>query len=109
MTAVGRLRLVAIAEGVSFLALLLVAMPLKYVAGNPLPVKVLGWVHGALFLGYMAALADANAKHNWPLRRVLALFLAAVLPGAPFFLEGWLRRQAAGERDASAGVPGRAV
>ena len=49
----GRFRLVAIMEGVSFLVLLGIAMPLKYFADMPLAVKYIGWLHGLLFVLYM--------------------------------------------------------
>ncbi|MBF9224019.1 DUF3817 domain-containing protein [Hymenobacter ruricola] len=52
LTGLGRLRLVAILEGVSFLVLLLVAMPLKYLAGQPQAVRPVGMAHGLLFVLY---------------------------------------------------------
>ena len=51
-TSVGRLRLAGITEGISFLVLLFIAMPLKYWAGMPLAVKYTGWAHGVLFVLY---------------------------------------------------------
>ena len=50
------LRAAGLAEAVSFLVLLGVAMPLKYLAGMPQAVKVVGWAHGLLFMGFCAAL-----------------------------------------------------
>jgi integral membrane protein len=47
-----RFRFIGIAEGVSFLVLLLIAMPLKYYFHYPLAVKIFGWMHGALFITY---------------------------------------------------------
>lgn len=87
-----RLRLVGLAEGVSFVVLG-IAMGFKYGAGEPLGVKIAGPVHGGLFLLYLAALAHAWLATRWSLTRVLLLFIAAVLPGGPFFCDGWLRRQ----------------
>src|SRR5687767_2437690 len=69
-TPIGRLRLVGLSEGVSFLLLLGVAMPLKYIAGLPIFVKVVGWVHGGLFVLFCVALVHAATKRRWPLLRL---------------------------------------
>lgn len=83
---------IAIAEGTSFLFLLCVAMPLKYAAGWPLAVQVVGSLHGGLFIAYalLGILLFTHAK--WPLERISGVFLASVLPGGTFVLERkWLR------------------
>ena len=64
-TPIGRLRLVGILEGISFLVLLGIAMPLKYLAGQPEAVKVVGWAHGALFVLYVGAVMQAALAHGW--------------------------------------------
>jgi integral membrane protein len=91
--AVRRLRLVGVVEGVSFLLLLGVAMPLKYMAGMPLAVRLVGWAHGLLFILYAAALAAAFSQRRWSAGRALWLFVASLLPGGPFLTHGWLRRE----------------
>jgi integral membrane protein len=102
---VRRLRLLGLAEGISFLLLLGVAMPLKYLAGMPLAVKLVGWAHGLLFVLYMAALAVAFGDRGWPLSRAALLFLAALLPGGTFVADRWLRRE---ERVAGTTAPAAA-
>lgn len=92
-TALGRLRAIGLAEGTSFLLLLGVAMPLKYAAGMPMAVKIVGWLHGLLFVLYVAALATAYDAVRWSAMRTLTVFLAALVPGGPFFLDRWMRRQ----------------
>ncbi len=92
---VKRLRLVGLAEGISFLVLLVVAMPLKYFAGLPAAVRVVGMLHGLLFVLYAGALLVAAADRRWPFRRSLLLFAAAILPLGTFFVDGWLRREGA--------------
>ena len=52
-------RIIALAEGISFLVLLGIAMPLKYAAGNPEPVRIVGWIHGGLFVLYLIAVVRA--------------------------------------------------
>jgi integral membrane protein len=89
---IGRLRLIALLEGASFLLLLGVAMPLKYMLGLPLAVKVVGWLHGALFVMFVYALSVAAAEASWPFKRVVAVFLSGLVPFGPFLMDGRLRR-----------------
>ena len=84
---VSLLRHVALAEGVSFLVLLLIAMPLKYAAGWPTAVKYVGWAHGVLFVALCAALMWATIAARWPLGRAAMVFIAALLPAGPFVLD----------------------
>jgi integral membrane protein len=93
-TVIRQLRLLGLIEGASFLALLAIAMPLKYLAGLPLAVRYVGMAHGVLFLLYVAAGIYAGLTLRWPLRRTLLVVAAAVLPAGPFLIDGWLRRQA---------------
>jgi integral membrane protein len=92
-TILRRFRQVALAEGISFLLLLCVAMPLKYMAGIPEAVKVMGWLHGVLFMAYGAAAVPLFHKLKWPLERVYAVFLAAILPLGTFVLDSTIRRR----------------
>jgi len=93
MTALRQLRLVALLEGTSFLVLLFVAMPLKYLAGLPLAVRIVGSVHGLLFLMFLVALYRAGSQRGWPLRRWLAAFVASVVPFGTFGFDPSLRRE----------------
>jgi integral membrane protein len=94
-TPLSRLRLVGILEGVSFLVLLGVAMPLKYLAGLPQAVRIVGSLHGVLFLLFLLVLAQAAAAYRWPWLRVLGAVVAAVLPFGPFVLDARLRQEGA--------------
>jgi integral membrane protein len=95
-TPIGRLRVVAFVEGISYLLLLFVAMPLKYLAGEPYAVTVTGMAHGVLFVAFLGALAHAALVHGWPMRRVAIAFVAAVVPFGTFALDRQLRREQAG-------------
>lgn len=87
-----RFRTIAIAEGISFLVLLFIAMPLKYFFGLPMAVKVVGWAHGALFIAYWVAAVPLFTKLKWEAERIIGLGLASVLPFGTFVLERkWLR------------------
>jgi integral membrane protein len=95
MTPLQHLRLVAFLEGTSFLVLLFIAMPLKYLAGLPLAVRIVGMVHGALFLVFLAALYRAGRDRRWPHRRWLIAFVASVVPFGTFMFDPSLRREIA--------------
>ena len=95
MTVLRQLRLVALLEGSSFLVLLFIAMPLKYLAGLPLAVRIVGSVHGLLFLIFMAALYRAARGRDWPLRRSLMAFVASIVPFGTFVFDRSLRHEIA--------------
>lgn len=89
------LRTLAWIEGISFLLLLGVAMPLKYLADLPMAVKVAGWAHGILFVAFAGALALTMLVAGWTLARGALFFIAALLPFGPFVVDGRLRRHEA--------------
>jgi integral membrane protein len=94
-TPLDRFRSIALLEGASFVLLLGIAMPLKYLAGMPMAVKVVGWAHGLLFVLYVAALFDVASAAKWPLTRVAWAFLASLVPFGTFVLEAQLRKETA--------------
>jgi integral membrane protein len=95
MNELRQLRLVAFSEGLSFLVLLLVAVPLKHIWGLPLAVRIVGSVHGALFLIFLVALFRAAAEREWPLRRSLLAFVSSIVPFGTFVFDSSLRREIA--------------
>lgn len=86
------LRITGLCEAASFLVLLLIAMPLKYLAHNPTPVRVVGSIHGALFVAYCLALLLAATRAKWPLSRTAILFAASFIPAGPLLFDRRLRR-----------------
>lgn len=86
------LRKIGNVEGVSFLLLLGVAMPLKYVWGWPWAVKVVGWAHGVLFVAFGCSLLGVWREHRWSIFRVGLVFVAALLPFGPFIVDRKLLR-----------------
>ncbi|RIJ34119.1 DUF3817 domain-containing protein [Pontibacter oryzae] len=86
-TPISRLRTVGIYEGISYLLLLGIAMPLKYVFDMPLLVKYVGWAHGVLFVLYMVALLQVVLVHRWSLWKAAAGVIASLLPFGPFILD----------------------
>ena len=98
MNALRQLRLIAFLEGMSFLGLLFIAMPVKYLLGQPLAVRIAGSVHGLLFLLFVSSLFRAAAEHEWPVRRSLAAFGASLVPFGTFVLDRALKREQEGTR-----------
>lgn len=92
-TPLGRLRVIAFVEGCSFLLLLGVAMPLKYLAGLPLAVRIVGSIHGGLFLLFCAALMPAAVAARWSLLRTSIVFASSLVPFGTFFVDGQLKRE----------------
>ena len=89
------LRKTGIAEGISFLVLLLIAMPLKYLFAFPLAVKYVGWAHGLLFISYIALAWFVKEIYNWPLKKFLFAFIAAWLPLGTFVYDRQLKKEEA--------------
>lgn len=97
-TALGRFRFIAITEGISYLLLLGVAMPLKYFGDMPEAVKYTGWVHGLLFILYVLFLLEVAVKRNWTAFKSLRAFVASLIPFGTFVFDRELKREAAAEQ-----------
>ncbi|MES2140506.1 MAG: DUF3817 domain-containing protein [Bacteroidota bacterium] len=92
-TPLGRLLKVGFAEGVSFIVLLFIAMPLKYMADMPAPVRIVGMLHGVLFIAYAIALIQAGFVYKWSIKKVIIAFLLSFIPFGTFFLDRVLKKQ----------------
>lgn len=86
------LRLTAFLEGVSFLLLLGIAMPLKYVWGMPEWVRGVGMAHGWLFVAYVALVAYIRAADDWTHRKTALALVASVVPFGTFWADAKLFR-----------------
>jgi integral membrane protein len=97
-TPIGRLRVIAFIEGISFLLLLGVAMPLKYFAGIPAAVKTAGWIHGVLFMLYLCAVAEVTIRRRCSFALAFGALVASLVPFGTFALDARLRRQEQADR-----------
>ncbi|UOQ54830.1 DUF3817 domain-containing protein [Hymenobacter cellulosivorans] len=86
-TPLGRLRVVGFLEGVSFLVLLGIAMPLKYLAGQPEAVKAVGMAHGVLFVLYVLLVLQVSILHSWSWGKALLALVVSFLPFGTFWAE----------------------
>lgn len=97
-TPIGRLRVIAFIEGISYLLLLGVAMPLKYFAGLPAAVKTFGWIHGVLFMLYLFAVAEVTVRRRVSFALAFGAVVASLVPFGTFALDARLRREERAER-----------
>jgi integral membrane protein len=91
-TLISRLRLFSILDGISYVILLGIAMPLKYLADMPMAVRIVGSLHGFLFVGLCLFLFLALVKGRLPFKWSVIVFLCALIPLAPFFLDRKLKK-----------------
>lgn len=92
-SALRALHAIGLAEGTSFLVLLLIAMPLKYGANLPEAVRIVGSIHGGLFLIYVAAILLCAVLRRWNWKRVLLGLISSVVPLGPFFFDASVKRE----------------
>ena len=83
----GRLRVTGLLEGLSFIILLAIAMPLKYLAGKPEMVSIVGMAHGVLFVAYIMLTLLAKFKYPWSWKKVGLLWVASVVPFGTFYAD----------------------
>lgn len=81
------LRAVGFLEGISFLLLLFIAMPMKYMMGNPILVKYVGMGHGVLFIVFLIVLFAVCEKQKWSLKVFILGLIASILPFGPFVFD----------------------
>ncbi|MCK6650563.1 MAG: DUF3817 domain-containing protein [Bacteroidia bacterium] len=80
-------RMVALLEGISFILLVGIAMPLKYLYDMPTANKVIGMLHGMLFVAYVFYLYQVQLERKWDLKKITYAFIASLLPFGTFVLD----------------------
>ncbi len=87
-TKTGRLRIIAILEGISLLILVFMAVPMKYVLNNPAGSKIMGPVHGALFLMFVFNTLSVGVEQNWKFKTTTwKVLLACIIPFGTFYID----------------------
>lgn len=87
-TTIGRLRLYAFLEGISLLVLVSIAVPLKYIFGNPDWVKNIGPVHGALFLLFVFNALRVGVEQKWKFKETTwKVIVACFVPFGTFYID----------------------
>ena len=80
-------RLISFLEGISYLLLLFVAVPIKYFQGDESYVKMLGMPHGILFSGYIVLAIIIQKKMKWNLKNLGIVSLASIVPFGTFYID----------------------
>lgn len=80
-------KIVSMLEALSFLLLLGIAMPLKYIWDLPQMVQTVGMAHGVLFLLYIAGAVYISQKLNWTIKQLAIAIFCSILPFGPFYIE----------------------
>ncbi len=92
-----QLRGLGLMEGLSSIALFFIAMPLKYLAGLPEAVRIVGMLHGILFILYVIAGVRVAQTRHWSFLRIAKLIAASIVPFGPFVFDRSLRLEADSE------------
>lgn len=80
-------RILAFLEGISYILLLFVAVPIKYWQGDEQYVKLLGMPHGLLFIGYIALAILISKERNWNTKETGIVLLGSIIPLGTFFVD----------------------
>lgn len=80
-------RLIALLEGISYLLLLFIAVPIKYLGDDPQYVKLLGMPHGLLFVAYIVLALVLGSKLKWKTSTLLYILAASVIPFGTFYVD----------------------
>ena len=80
-------RIVSYLEGVSYLLLLFIGVPLKYFGGNEILVKTLGMPHGLLFIAYILLAFFIKPEFKWSNREFGLILIASVIPFGTFYVD----------------------
>ena len=88
ITPIGRLRFLSFLEGLSLLVLVFIAMPVKYYGNDPGLVKLIGPIHGALFLLFVFGVVKVGIEQQWPFRQTAwVLFIGSFIPFGTFYID----------------------
>lgn len=95
-SSLGQLRIIGFLEGISFLVLLLIAMPLKYIWGMPMAVTVVGMAHGVLFVLYIIYALVVSVQQKWSFWTLTLVVLASFVPLGTFYVDAKIFRRPSG-------------
>lgn len=84
---IGRLRIVGFIEGVSFLIILFITMPLKYFFNQPGANRIIGMIHGLLFILYVFYVIQSKIEYRWSFKKMMLALLASIIPFGTFWAD----------------------
>ena len=80
-------RFISFFEGISFLFLIVIAVPIKYFDGNEFYVKLLGMPHGILFVLYIVLLVFIKKQMKWNFKITGIVAIASIIPFGTFYVD----------------------
>ncbi len=80
-------RVIAFLEGLSYILLLFIAVPVKYQLGNEVYVKIIGMPHGLLFLAYLIMATRLKLYYNWQFKIFFIVLVASIIPFGTFYID----------------------
>ena len=80
-------------EGLSYIILLFIAMPIKYYFGFPLATKVMGSIHGALFVIFIYRLYKVSRKIGFSFKENILYFILSLIPFGSFYTDRFLKEK----------------
>jgi integral membrane protein len=87
-TQIGRLRIIGFLEGISLLVLIFIAVPMKYYFDDPSGSKLIGPIHGALFLLFVFNTLSVGVEQNWKFKTTTwKVLLACMIPFGTFYID----------------------
>jgi len=92
MSLINTFRIIAFLEGLSYVLLLFIAVPIKYIYSDPSFVKMLGMPHGLLFMGYLALSFVLRSENQWIKNNFFGILIASVIPFGTFVVENKLKK-----------------
>ncbi len=87
-------KIIALLEGISYILLLFVAVPIKYLADDPQYVKLLGMPHGILFVAYVVLAVLLSAQLKWNGKTLFIVLVASIIPFGTFYVDRTYLKQA---------------
>jgi integral membrane protein len=87
-------RIIALLEGISYILLLFVGIPMKYMMDNPTMVKAMGMPHGVLFMAYLFLAISLKTQQRWKFGEFMVILAASILPFGTFYVDKKYLKQA---------------
>ena len=81
------LRVISYLEGISYILLLFIAVPIKYYANDPSLVKLLGMPHGLLFVAFVILSLVNSKKYNWSFIKTIVVLISSIVPFGTFYVD----------------------
>ncbi|MBW8482508.1 DUF3817 domain-containing protein [Actinomadura parmotrematis] len=106
--AIKRYRVMALVVGVMLLILVFVAMPVRYIGGDPTLSGIVSPIHGFLYMVYLVCSYLLWTKARWGLKKMLVMVSAGLVPFLAFFIERKIVREATELARAQRGLPAKA-